>query len=95
MSQSCQTWITLPCRLGLHMRAACRFFQFVRRFQSEIKIKKGKFAADAKSILGLLALGIAWKSKLSIEAKGHDAVEAVRAIEDYFRLPENCLDAQV
>lgn len=95
MSESCETCITLPCRLGLHMRATCRFLQFVRQFQSEIRIKKGKFTADAKSILGLLALGITWRSKLSIEAKGHDAVKAVRAIEDYFRLPENCLDVQV
>ena len=41
-----------------------------------------------KSILGLLILGAAWKSKLEIEAVGDDAVQAIESIKEFF-LKEN------
>jgi phosphotransferase system HPr (HPr) family protein len=84
--------VTMPCRLGLHMRAAAHFFNFVRQFRSEIKVRKGKFTADAKSIIGLLALGVTWRSKLLIEAEGIDAERAIKEIKEYFLKSEHCLD---
>jgi phosphotransferase system HPr (HPr) family protein len=76
--------ITMPNRLGFHLRVVARFVQCVRGFRSIIRIRKGKLLADGKSILGLLILGAAWKSKLEIEAVGDDAVQAIEEIKDFF-----------
>ena len=80
--------ITMPNRLGFHLRVVARFVKCVREFHSSISIRKGKVLADGKSILGLLILGAAWKSKLEIEAVGDDAVQAVESIKEFF-LKEN------
>ena len=93
MSQLREICITLPCRLGLHMRAAVRFLHFARKFRSDIKIRKGKIIADGKNIFGILLLGATWKSKLQFQAEGEDAQEAIRAIESYFSIQENCYDS--
>lgn len=84
--------VTMPCRLGLHARTATRFIVFVRQFSSRIHIIKGELEVDAKSILGLLALGASWKSKLRIEAWGEDAEKAIQGIESYFLTSGNCED---
>lgn len=84
--------ITLPCRLGLHMRLATRFIYFARKFRSEIRIRKGKVVGDGKSVLGLLLLGAAWNSRLLLEAEGEDAAYAIGEIKNYFTDKTNCLD---
>ncbi len=86
----CKAEVTMPCRLGLHMRASARFFNFVRQFRSQVRIRKGRFVVDAKSIMGLLALGATWRSKLFIEAEGVDAKTTIKEIKAYFLKPEHC-----
>ena len=86
------TEVTMPCRLGLHARTATRFIYFARQFRSRIRIIKGELAVDGKSILGLLALGASWKSRLRVEAQGEDAEKAIQGIEAYFLMAENCED---
>jgi len=84
--------VTMPCKLGLHARTATRFIVFVRQFSSRIRIIKGELMADGKSILGLLALGASWKSRLLIEIEGEDAERACQAIEGYFLTAAHCDD---
>ena len=81
--------IIIPSRLGFHLRLVARFVKCVREFRSSIRIRKGKALADGKSILGLLILGAAWKSKLEIEAVGDDAVQAIESIREFFLNHEN------
>ena len=76
--------ITMPGRLGFHLRVVARFVNRVREFRSNIRVRKGKVFADGKSILGLLILGAAWKSKLEIEAVGDDVVQAIESIKEFF-----------
>ncbi len=80
------TEITMPYHLGFHLRVVARFVTFVRQFHSTIHVRKGKFSADGKNILGLLLLAAAWKSTLSIEAEGDDAQKAIQGIESFFQL---------
>ena len=87
------TEVTMPCRLGLHARTATRFILFAKQFRSRIRIIKGELIADGKSILGLLALGASWKSKLRIEVCGEDAEKAIQGIEAYFLIHEHCEDS--
>lgn len=89
-----RTQITMPCRLGFHMRAAVCFIEFARQFRSDIHVRKGRCIGDGKNILGLLLLGAAWRSKLTIEARGEDAENAVQKIEAYFTTPEHCPDKE-
>ena len=72
-------------RLGLHARAAALLVQTVSRFSSEVKISKDGQIVDGKSIIGLLTLGAAKGSRVRVEAKGNDAEESLKAIEELFK----------
>jgi phosphocarrier protein len=70
---------------GLHARAAAMLVQTVNRFTSEIKLSRDGQVVDGRSIISVLTLGAAKGSKVRVEARGKDAEEAVRAIEDLVR----------
>lgn len=78
--------VTMPTRLGFHLRVVARFIKRVRRFHSAIRVRKGKITADGKNVLGLLLLAAAWKSRLHIEAKGDDAEQAIADIKSFFQM---------
>ncbi len=71
-------------RLGLHARAAALLVQTVSRFSSEVKISKDGQVVNGRSIIGLLTLGAAKGSRVRVEAKGNDAQESFKAIEELF-----------
>jgi len=71
-------------RLGLHARAAVLLVQTVSRFSSEVKISKDGQVVNGRSIIGLLTLGAAKGSRVRVEAKGNDAQESLKAIEELF-----------
>lgn len=81
--------IIMPARLGFHLRVAVKFVRCVKRFRSSIHVRKGKLTADGKSILGVLLLGAAWKSKIQIDAVGDDAVQAINGVKEFFLNQEN------
>lgn len=56
--------VTMPCRLGLHLRTAALFVHFANKFESKIRIQKNETIVDGKSILGLLTLGASRNEKL-------------------------------
>ncbi len=84
--------VTMPCRLGLHLRTAALFINFANKFESEIRILKNETVVDGKSILGLLTLGASRNTKLCIEVEGKDADFAIKKIKEYFRNQKNCVD---
>jgi phosphocarrier protein len=84
--------VTMPCRLGLHLRTAALFIHFANKFESEIRIRKNETIVDGKSILGLLALGVSRNEKLCIEIEGKDAELAIKMIKAYFGNQKNCVD---
>jgi phosphocarrier protein HPr len=67
-------------KVGLHARPAALFVQTAKQFQSEIKVKKDEKAANAKSILSVLTLGIDENAQIKVEAVGDDAQKALDAI---------------
>ncbi len=71
-------------RLGLHARAAALLVQTVSRFSSEVKFSKEGQVVNGRSIIGLLTLGAAKGSRVRVEAKGNDAEESLKAIEELF-----------
>jgi phosphocarrier protein len=68
-------------RLGMHARPAALFVQTACRFSADISVKKDKQVIDGKSILGLLMLAAGQGTRLTVSARGADAVEALNALE--------------
>ena len=71
-------------RLGLHARAAALLVQTVSRYEAGVTIAKDSQAVDGRSIIGILTLGAAKGSTISIIADGTDAKKSMHAIEEIF-----------
>ena len=71
---------TINNPIGLHARPATFFIQKANEFRSNIHIEKGSRSVNAKSLLGVLSLGIVCGTQISIVATGPDAEEAVSAL---------------
>lgn len=66
---------------GFHVRPAQLFVEKAGEFGAQITVKTETGAeVDSKSILGLMALGLEKGTKITIEANGADAEDAVNAL---------------
>jgi phosphocarrier protein HPr len=72
--------VVIANREGLHARPADMFARTAAQFDSKIEVVKGGQRVDGKSILGVLTLVAEHGTELSIEATGHDAQEALKAL---------------
>jgi phosphocarrier protein HPr len=72
--------VTIVNRLGIHARAAGNLRRTASRFKSEIVIKRRSMRANAKSLLGLMALEAAQGTSVTIMARGQDADQAVKTL---------------
>ncbi len=77
--------IRIENKLGIHARPAARFVQLTSRFSSEIILKRGEEEVNGKSIMGVLMLAAPQGSTVTVLARGADAEEAMKAIEDLIR----------
>ena len=68
-------------RKGLHARATAKFVQCVDRFDADIKVTRCGETVGGDSIMGILTLGAAMGSTITVSAKGTDAEAALNAIE--------------
>jgi phosphotransferase system HPr (HPr) family protein len=59
------------------------FIQKASNYRSSIWVEKGERRANAKSLLGLLSLGIGHGAKIVIIADGEDEEKAVQELEQY------------
>ena len=65
---------------GLHLRAAAEVAKTSCKFESEIKFMYKDRTADAKSTVGLITLGAARSTRVTVRACGDDADGALEAI---------------
>ncbi len=70
--------------LGLHARPAASVVKVANQFRSEIFLEKDGERVNGKSIMGVMMLAASKGSKIKIIAKGADAQEAVKALEELF-----------
>ena len=68
--------------VGLHARPATFFIQKANEFKSSIWIEREDRKVNAKSLLGVLSLGIVKGTEVDIGAEGVDEKEAVDALEE-------------
>ena len=72
--------VVLQNQVGLHARPATFFIQKANEFKSSIWVEKDERKVNAKSLLGVLSLGIARGTTISVIADGVDEKEAVDAV---------------
>jgi phosphocarrier protein len=77
--------VHLPAGAALHARPAGLFVRTAARFGSRVTVSSGGKEADAKSILGVLALGAQGGAALLLRAEGEDAGEALAALASCVR----------
>ena len=67
-------------QVGLHARPATFFIQKANEFKSSIWVEKEERRVNAKSLLGVLSLGIVKGTSINLIADGPDEEEAVNAL---------------
>ena len=76
-------------QVGLHARPATFFIQKANEFKSSIWVEKDGRRVNAKSLLGVLSLGIAQGTTINVIADGADEELSVNSLVD---LVENGLN---
>ena len=66
--------------VGLHARPATFFIQRANSFKSSIWVEKDDRRVNAKSLLGVLSLGIVKGTTITIVANGSDEEDAVKTL---------------
>jgi phosphocarrier protein len=73
--------IVVKCESGLHNRQATYFVQKANEFESSISLQCQNRKMNAKSLLGIMSLGVITGTTVTISAVGPDAEAAVNALE--------------
>ena len=73
--------VVVRCESGLHNRQATYFVQKANEFACSIWVESGSRKMNAKSLLGLMSLGITTGTTVTLSADGSDAEAAVTALE--------------
>ena len=74
--------VAVQNQVGLHARPATFFIQKANEFKSSIWIEKEERRVNAKSLLGILSLGIVGGTSIRIIADGTDEQDAVDGLVD-------------
>ena len=72
--------VTVKNQVGLHARPATFFIQKANEFKSSIWVEKEDRRVNAKSLLGVLSLGIVGDTTIRIIADGADEQAAVDSL---------------
>ena len=67
-------------QVGLYARPATFFIQKANEFKSSIWMEKDERRVNAKSLLGVLSLGVVQGTEIKLIADGTDETEAVDAL---------------
>ena len=72
--------VIIPNATGLHARPAAVLAALSKKFNATIRLLKGEVSANAKSVVGIMGLDIAYQDKVQLSASGSDAQEAISEI---------------
>ena len=72
--------VTITNAIGLHARPATFFIQKANSYQSSVFVEREDRRANAKSLLGVLSLGIAQGMTMTLLADGSDEDEALAGL---------------
>ncbi len=73
--------VVVRCESGLHNKQATYFVQKANEFDSTVYLESANRKMNAKSLLGIMTLGVVTGSTVTLSAYGPDAEAAVTALE--------------
>ncbi|MDR2482914.1 MAG: HPr family phosphocarrier protein [Treponema sp.] len=79
-----QQIVKVQNRAGIHARPSAMLVQTIKDFQSSIYLEKGGDRINAKSIMGVITLGAAYGTEITIIAEGEDEQAALDALVRLF-----------
>ena len=79
---------TVTLARSLHARPGSQLARTAAGFTADITLVAGPRQANAKSVLGLMGLGVAAGAAVTVRADGPDAAAALRAIVEQLSTPE-------
>ena len=73
--------VVVRCESGLHNMQATYFVQKANEFECSIWLESETRKMNAKSLLGIMSLGIVTGAVVTLSAEGPDAEDAVNALD--------------
>lgn len=67
---------------GIHARPASMLVEEANKFDSDVAIIKDDKEVSAKSIMGIMSLGVNQSTEITVKAEGSDEEDAVAALVD-------------
>ena len=64
-------------------RLTAKLVQIASQYQSKVSIKQDTTVVNAKSIMGMITLGLVTGQKLDVEIEGEDEKDAMDSIETF------------
>lgn len=78
-----KTEIIIGNDIGIESKTAAIFIQKATNYKASVWIEVGEKRANAKSLLGLLSLGLAGGSKIILMVDGEDEVKASQELSEF------------
>lgn len=78
--------VIITNKTGLHARPAAQFVQKAGKFDSKIEIVFEEKEVNAKSIMGVMSLGVGKGNEITVRAEGADADKAVKELVDFIEV---------
>ena len=77
--------VTVTNPVGLHARPATFFIKKANEYRSSVWIENDSRRVNAKSLLGILSLGIVSGTEISLVADGPDEDDAIKGLEELLK----------
>ncbi|SFL28215.1 HPr family phosphocarrier protein [Halanaerobium salsuginis] len=78
--------VVITNKTGLHARPAAQFVQKAGKFDSKIEIIFEEKEVNAKSIMGVMSLGVGKGNEITVRADGEDAQEAIKELVEFIEV---------
>ena len=75
--------ITIQISNGLEARPVAMLVQVASQYESRIQVESGDKHVNAKSIMGMMTLGLDAGEEITLSANGDDENAAMESIEQY------------
>jgi phosphotransferase system HPr (HPr) family protein len=79
--------VVFQCDEALQMKAVAVLIQKASSFRSSIYLSRSGRRANAKSLLGVMSLGIENAAEIEVTADGEDQQDALKALVSYLENP--------
>lgn len=77
--------VKINLNTGLEARPVAKLVQVASQFDSDIYVEIGPKKVNAKSIMGMMTLGLDMGEEITLSAQGADEEEAMKSMESYLK----------